>query len=168
MKRSEFKPSKQALHRSAMKAGTKRLRAYRSRKASSGDIFRCGAYLDLVRGLECMSCAIEKLTEPAHSNQLRFGKAKGLKSSDATAMALCKTVPGRHGCHNNHDQGGKLSKAEWKAFEHRMIAKTITELLRRGKLVADEGVLLALPADIEELAITLVGHIENNRIRVAT
>lgn len=164
MKRSPF-----VKHSARANGSVKTLKVWKSAKPT---IFRAEWLLALVRQLECMNCGIQRLTEAAHSNQLRFGKAKSIKSSDATAMALCKTIPGRVGCHNNHDQGGKLSKQEWKDFEYRMIAKTILTLLRKGMLKADEGLLLTLPSidedGCEAMTAALVAHIENGRIRVAS
>jgi hypothetical protein len=146
--------------------GTSKLR--RTKKPES--VFRYEAYLAAVRQLECMACSIQHLTEAAHSNQLRFGKGRSQKASDATAMALCKTMIGRVGCHANHDQGGILSKREWWDFEYRMITKTVFELLKRGLLVADDGLLGTLPAiceSCEDMALALVLDIETGKIRVA-
>lgn len=173
LKRSAFNRSeKQALHRSALKSGAKRLRTYRKRKASSGDVFRCEAYLDVVRALPCMCCGIEKRTEPAHSNQLRFGKGKGIKSSDATAMALCGTWPPRLGCHARHDQGGELTKAQSWAFEYRCICLTVLALIKAGKLAGcDQGAMVPIATpegtDWEWLAIYLISLIESGQLKVA-
>jgi hypothetical protein len=163
MKRSAIarKPVVKAL----IELGTSKLR--RTRKAES--VFRSEPYLAAVRQIECMACSIHHLTEAAHSNQLRFGKGRSKKASDATAMALCKTMIGRVGCHANHDQGGMLTKREWWDFEYRMITKTVFELLKRGLLVADGGVLKDLPSierSCEDMAVALVSHIETGRIRV--
>jgi len=43
---------------------------------------------------------------PAHSNQLRDGKGKGIKSHDYRVAALCYT------CHMELDQGKDLTKEE--------------------------------------------------------
>lgn len=171
LKRSAFKrPEKQALHRSALKGGEKKLRAYGKRKASSGDIFRSEAYLAAVRTLDCVRCGVEKCTEPAHSNQLRFDKGKGIKASDATAMALCGTRPPRLGCHARHDQGGKLAKAEWWAFEYKHICLTVMELVKQGKLTASPEVLAVvnpIGGDYESTAIFFVFLIESGQLKVA-
>lgn len=177
LKRSEFKRSeKQTLHRSALKGGTKKLRAYRYRKASSGDVFRSEAYLAVVRTLDCARCGIEKRTEPAHSNQLRFGKGKGIKSSDATVMALCKTVPGREGCHARHDQGGKLEKAEWWAFEYKHICLTVIALLEGGKLSGQVSAAMLINVSVsqdgmvdwESAALYFISLIESGELKVVS
>lgn len=134
-------------------------------------IFRSRAYLAIVRLLPCVCCGLIGITEAAHSNQLKFGKGRGLKASDASAMALCATMPGRTGCHATHDQGGKLSKAEWKAFENQNIVATVMALLQLGLLAGDVGAVATLipPAgffDFELKATFLVGMVERRELRV--
>lgn len=91
--------------------------------------------LAAVRQLECVNCGKAGATEAAHSNQLRFGKGKGLKASDAAIMALCRTAFGDVGCHNELDQGGKMTKQERNAFEYECIALTLIRLIEKGVLV---------------------------------
>jgi predicted RNA-binding Zn-ribbon protein involved in translation (DUF1610 family) len=139
------------------------------RYKKAGAIFRSEPYLAAVRSLLCVKCGIARLTEAAHSNQLRFGKGRSVKASDATAMALCKTIPGRVGCHALHDQGGKLSKAEWQAFEYWAITMTVVALILQGKLAGYDGALMSIPetTDHEDAAVFLVGLIESGQLRVA-
>ena len=131
--------------------------------------FRSPALLAAVRRLPCMCCNRQGRTQPAHSNQLRFGKGKGIKASDAAIMTLC-TGTAAAGCHEKHDQGGVRTKLEWWAFEYLLIAKTLMQLIRRGVLTGAADVLRTLP-DIETcseaLAIALVEHIEAGRLKVS-
>ncbi len=65
---------------------------------------------------------------PAHSNQLRDGKGRGLKAHDFRIAFLCQP------CHYEIDQGSKMSRAErhelWEAA-HRA---TIGWLFQTGRL----------------------------------
>jgi hypothetical protein len=84
-------------------------------------------------------------------------------------MALC-TGTSAAGCHEVHDQGGTRTKLEWWAFEYRLIAKTLTLLIRRGALVGASDVLRALPpieTCPDALAVVLVEHIEAGRLKVS-
>ncbi|MET3133600.1 hypothetical protein AAKU55_003890 [Oxalobacteraceae bacterium GrIS 1.11] len=136
------------------------------------NIFRSRAYLALVRCVPCVCCGMPGITQAAHSNQLKFGKGRGLKASDASAMALCGTSHGRAGCHATHDHGGKLSKAEWKAFENQNIVATVVALLQLGHLVGDIHDITAPtpPAgffDFELKAAFLVGMLERDELQIA-
>jgi hypothetical protein len=68
----------------------------------------------------------------AHSNQLRDGKGRGLKASDAAIAAMC------YSCHYDIDQGSKLSKQEridvWESA-HR---KTIRWLIENEVLIVND------------------------------
>lgn len=144
-------------------------RVNHKRKESS--IFRSNAYLALVRTVPCVACGIPHLTQAAHSNQLIYGKGRSLKASDASAMALCATTQERSGCHADHDQGGSLSKAEWKAFENQNIVATIMALVKAGRLVGDLSAVTtkAPPAgskDFELKALFLVGLVERGELAV--
>lgn len=75
------------------------------------------------------------MTQAAHSNQLRFGKGRGLKASDAAIIALCGTGFNKHGCHAELDQGSKMCKAEKQQFEYEHIALTLIALIENGNLV---------------------------------
>ncbi|APR40471.1 hypothetical protein BTO02_33260 [Paraburkholderia sp. SOS3] len=78
-----------------------------------------------------MQCGIEGHTQAAHMN---FDKGGAIKASDAALAALCSDRPGVRGCHALLDQGGKMQKAERRAFEFEMVAKTYIALAERGLL----------------------------------
>ena len=68
-------------------------------------MYRNKKLLEIVRESPCQHCSIQDGTiVAAHSNQLRDGKGRGLKSSDARIAALC------YRCHSDIDQGRSLSK----------------------------------------------------------
>jgi hypothetical protein len=97
--------------------------------------------LAVVRQLPCASCGITGRTQAAHSNQLRFGKGRGIKASDAAIMALCAHGFNAPGCHAELDQGSKLTKQERYAFEYEHIALTLIALIEQGFLVVDKDKL---------------------------
>ena len=97
-------------------------------------MYRNHKLLETVREFECALCGAEDGTVvAAHSNQLRDGKGKGIKASDAAIAALC------YSCHFKIDQGSELSKNErlelWE-FAHR---KTIRLLIERGVLIVNRN-----------------------------
>src|SRR5271169_293000 len=96
--------------------------------------YRNEALLAAVRRLNCVHCQAEGRTQAAHSNQLRFGKGRGLKASDAAIMALCGPGYGQSGCHAELDQG-KMSRQERYDFEYEHIALTLIALIENGYLV---------------------------------
>lgn len=131
-------------------------------------IFRSEPLLAAVRALPCARCGRQGCCQAAHSNQLRFGKGKGIKASDAAVMALCAGHGSAH-CHEAHDQGGQLSKVDWWALEYFLIAKTLMRLVRRGVLAGGPEIIRALPpieTCSEALCIALVEHIEAGRLKV--
>jgi len=70
-------------------------------------MYRNRNLLNLIRESPCQHCGIQDGTVvAAHSNQLRDGKGRGLKSHDYRIAALC------YPCHMELDQGSKLSKEE--------------------------------------------------------
>ena len=70
-------------------------------------MYRNRKLLDVLRQSPCQHCGRSDGTiVAAHSNQLRDGKGRGLKANDYRSAALCFT------CHQELDQGTKLSKAE--------------------------------------------------------
>lgn len=93
--------------------------------------FRSEGLRRAVTLLPCMNCSIEGHTQAAHMN---LGKGAALKASDAALAALCCDRPGVRGCHSLLDQGGNLPKAERRAFEFEMVAKTYIALIERGLL----------------------------------
>ncbi len=101
-------------------------------------IFRNKDLLAVVRRLDCVHCQTTGRTEAAHSNQLRFGKGRGIKGSDAAIMALCRSDYGQVGCHAELDQGAHMTKQERYAFEYEHIALTLIALIETGYLVVDK------------------------------
>ena len=68
-------------------------------------MYRNKKLLEIVLESPCQhSCIQDGTVVAAHSNQLRDGKGRGLKSSDARIAALC------YRCHSDIDQGRSLSK----------------------------------------------------------
>lgn len=102
--------------------------------------YRNDKLLAAVRKLPCAACGQVGRTQAAHSNQLRFGKGKGLKASDAAIMALCASNFGKVGCHAELDQGSRMTKAERHAFEYEHIALTLIALIEMGYLVVAKEV----------------------------
>lgn len=95
-------------------------------------MYRNKRLLEVVRNLPCQHCGKSDGTVvAAHSNQLRDGKGRGIKCSDALIAALC------YRCHAEIDQGSTLSKnARIEVWEeaHR---STIKELFERGYLTVN-------------------------------
>jgi len=84
-------------------------------------MYRNPKLLKLMRELPCQICQIDDGTVVgAHSNQLRDGKGRGLKSHDYRIAALC------YNCHMSIDQSNKLDKQEkidlWEMAHRRTIA----------------------------------------------
>ncbi len=99
--------------------------------------FRNEKLLAAVRLLNCVHCGIAGRTQAAHSNQLRFGKGRGLKASDAAIMALCGPDFGKCGCHAELDQGS-MTKQQRYDFEYEHIALTLIALIENGYLVVNK------------------------------
>lgn len=87
--------------------------------------FRSEKLRRAVAELPCVCCGRVGLTQAAHANQ---GKGMSIKASDAMIAALCVT------CHSDLDTGGAMTKAERRAFEHEVIAKTYIALIEAGLL----------------------------------
>ena len=100
-------------------------------------IYRNADLLAAVRKLPCVACGQVGRTQAAHSNQLRFGKGRGLKASDAAIMALCGPSLGNPGCHAKLDQGS-MTKQERYQFEYENIALTLIALLESGFLTVSK------------------------------
>lgn len=88
-------------------------------KADEGRLFAA------VATLPCQLCGRHGV-QVAHSNQLRDGKGRGLKSFPWRVAALC--MP----CHYDIDQGTKLSKQERRERWEDAHRATIGELFARG------------------------------------
>jgi hypothetical protein len=67
----------------------------------------------------------------AHSNQLRDGKGRGLKASDAMIAALC------YHCHMELDQGKNLSKHERVEMWEEAHRKTMQWLIENEHLIVN-------------------------------
>lgn len=96
-------------------------------------MYRNQRLLEAVRESPCQTCGAKNGTVvAAHSNQLRDGKGRGLKASDAAIAAMC------YSCHYDIDQGSKLSKQEridvWESA-HR---KTIRWLIENEVLIVND------------------------------
>jgi hypothetical protein len=92
-------------------------------------IYRNKTLLEIVRDIPCQHCEIADGTVvAAHSNQLRDGKGRGIKSNDYRIAALC------YACHMELDQGKNLSKQERVEMWEEAHRKTIGLLFDNGKL----------------------------------
>ncbi len=92
-------------------------------------IYRNKTLLEIVRDIPCQHCEIADGTVvAAHSNQLRDGKGRGIKSHDYRIAALC------YACHMELDQGKNLSKQERVEMWEEAHRKTIGLLFDDGKL----------------------------------
>jgi len=92
-------------------------------------IYRNKTLLEIVRDIPCQHCEIADGTVvAAHSNQLRDGKGRGIKSHDYRIAALC------YACHMELDQGKNLSKQERVEMWDEAHRKTIGLLFDNGKL----------------------------------
>ena len=70
-------------------------------------MYRNKKLLELIRVIPCQHCGLQDGTVvAAHSNQLRDGKGRGIKSLDFRVAALC------YRCHSELDQGNKLTREE--------------------------------------------------------
>ena len=136
-------------------------------KRGQSTIWRSDAYLALVRSLPCSACGTHSNTQAAHSNQLRMGKSRGMKASDASAMPLCGPAYLRQGCHASLDQGKTMNKEQRKAFENEHIVRTIMALCGQGRLIAGDDVPRVISKDqFEEMATHLVAMIESGELKI--
>lgn len=87
---------------------------------------RSRALLDAVRTLPCMHTGAPPPSDPAHSNQARHGKGKGIKADDNRVAALSREV------HRELDQGKRWTQAEREAIWWRAHVLTVQALLARG------------------------------------
>ena len=85
--------------------------------------FRSEKHLARVRQLPCVDCGREGMTQAAHANQ---SKGMGIKASDLACCALCVD------CHRRLDQGGQMTRAERRAYEWEMVARTYIALMEEG------------------------------------
>jgi len=93
-------------------------------------VYRNKKLLEVVRQSPCQNCGTQDGTVcAAHSNQIRDGKGRGLKSNDFRIAALCFT------CHSELDQGNKLSRAERVDLWEQAHRATIGWLFENDKLI---------------------------------
>jgi hypothetical protein len=93
-------------------------------------MYRNKKLLEVARLLPCQHCGIEDGTVvAAHSNQLRDGKGRGLKSSDFRIASLCFR------CHAEADTSSTLTKVARIEMWEQAHRATIGELFERGYLV---------------------------------
>lgn len=91
--------------------------------------YRNQKLLEACRDLPCQLCGREDGTVvAAHSNQLRDGKGRGIKSHDFRVASLCFR------CHAELDQGSKLTKEERLEMWERAHRSTIGALFLMGKI----------------------------------
>ena len=90
-------------------------------------MYRNKKLLEVARLLPCQICGIEDGTVvAAHSNQLRDGKGRGLKSSDFRIASLCFR------CHAEADTSSTLTKVARIEMWEQAHRATIGELFERG------------------------------------
>lgn len=90
-------------------------------------MYRNKKLLEIARLLPCQHCGIEDGTVvAAHSNQLRDGKGRGLKSSDFRIASLCFR------CHAEADTSSTLTKVARIEMWEQAHRATIGELFERG------------------------------------
>ena len=89
-----------------------------------------------VSELPCAECGIIGYSQAAHANGYRFGKGRGMKSSDIATFPLCCTRIGDVGCHIRHDQLIGLTRDEAAEREIGYIFNTLQELASLGKFKA--------------------------------
>ena len=90
-------------------------------------MYRNKKLLEIARLLPCQICGIEDGTVvAAHSNQLRDGKGRGLKSSDFRIASLCFR------CHAEADTSSTLTKVARIEMWEQAHRATIGELSERG------------------------------------
>ena len=93
-------------------------------------MYRNKKLLEIARLLPCQICGIEDGTVvAAHSNQLRDGKGRGLKSSDFRIASLCFR------CHAEADTSSTLTKVARIEMWEQAHRATIGELFERGLVV---------------------------------
>lgn len=97
--------------------------------APKEDVLTSEAYRRAVRGLECMRCGYPPRSQFCHTDQ---GKGAGIKTDDRRGWAGCGPHDGAPGCHHFVGTSGTLPKAERRAEDARLAAKTRETLRARG------------------------------------
>lgn len=93
------------------------------------DVLTSEAYRRAVRGLECMRCGHPPRSQFCHTDE---GKGTGIKTDDRKGWAGCGPHDGTPGCHHFVGTSGTLPKAERRAEDARLAAKTRETLRARG------------------------------------
>lgn len=92
-------------------------------------MYRNKKLLEIVRQSPCQHCGKSDGTVvAAHSNQLRDGKGRGLKSHDYRIAALC------YSCHSELDQGSKMGKDQRVQFFEDAHRNTVGWLFEYGHI----------------------------------
>ena len=98
------------------------------------EYYRSKEHLKNVRSLPCCKCGVVNNIQAAHSNSSKFGKGRGIKSSDESCVSLCVN------CHVAHDRSWCREIAE---ADHKKWLKQTANLLKQlGKLLPDAERLL--------------------------
>ncbi len=97
--------------------------------APKEDVLTSEAYRRAVRGLECMRCGHPPRSQFCHTDE---GKGTGIKTDDRRGWAGCGPHDGQPGCHHFVGTSGTLPKAERRAEDARLAAKTRETLRARG------------------------------------
>ena len=100
-----------------------------SAAAPKEDVLTSEAYRRAVRGLECMRCGYPPRSQFCHTDE---GKGAGIKTDDRKGWAGCGPHDGTPGCHHFVGTSGTLPKAERRAEDARLAAKTRETLRARG------------------------------------
>jgi hypothetical protein len=93
------------------------------------DASQSAAYMDAVRSLPCQRCNHPPRSQFCHADQ---GKGTGIKTDVRRGWAGCGPHGNEMGCHHLIGTSGTLPKAERRAEEKRLAAKTRAEILRRN------------------------------------
>ena len=97
--------------------------------------YRNKKLLEVVRESPCQNCGAQDGTVvAAHSNQLKDGKGRSIKASDAAIAALC------YRCHHELDQGSHMAKFERLVMWEEAHRKTMRWLIENEVLVVNSKV----------------------------
>lgn len=92
-------------------------------------MYRNKRLLEIVRESSCQNCGrADGTVVAAHSNQLRDGKGRGIKSHDYRIAALC------YKCHMELDQGIQMDKNQRVQFFEDAHRNTIGWLFENGHI----------------------------------
>ena len=100
-----------------------------SAAAPKEDVLTSEAYRRAVRGLECKRGGERRHGQSSHTHE---GTGAGIKTDDRRGWAGCGPHDGTPGCHHFVGTSGTLPKAERRAEDARLAAKTRETLRARG------------------------------------